>query len=1718
MRLKREEARKLLDQARDQHWREQTLVTIASALPADVQPTAYLLLDCDEQGASLLGPADRDRKRFQAAFKLAVPRLESLNRDQRRVLFSSVLPGIADQLEAAWELLGRLPYQTDYQRRAFRLREADATTAARRLNWLRVITTFIGPYRRRDIAWLAAWAPHLGGAHAYGPYLLQPLGLLFAGALDAGDDLGDAVYEILTASARGEHDTGVMGRHVTTGLLASARPGAWDFLERLLLAAQREEGLRQVILEAVDEAHPEAFRRMVQLILDRDLIRFPATIRAIDTWFGFAWGVDDVREARASLADALTLLTDPAARSAALVPKPEDTTPLPLAGRSARAENAAANLAARDAARRAYLALWAMAYEDALGAVGAAASLLHDADPLRRLAAAHLLAQLHLPQAWATLIPAIEDTDPRVALTAFHAVRGQPGDLDSALHDTCERLLVRLDGKIPSLESGIWPWLQVDARPTHVADALLRSLGTRSPKSLFPYIPRMSTWGQVEMAKKLAALPKWDAAIRDVLFAMAADRTSYVRSEALKLIGGRAVTGDEALPLEALLARKSSQTRQAVLTILLKQSDSAARASATRLLEARAPLQRVAGLDMLRNMAAAGRQITQCQGAARAYRHSAIGLTTDEETLLEAILEDSQSTPAAPTLENVLGLLNPADLTKSIQPRALTVQVATAATRAFLLSLDALIEANRATPLILPRWQGREEQLLGNVRRLPHPNPTLSARDDRANLPLADLWENWHRDRPNATRDKDGLELYRAFLMISDQQLVRGTEDEPGGETTGDPGPIGQFLAHLGAGILGSAGAGAAKVGAPRMVRLRYQHTIQQVLNWLIRLAESPRPGATQLVLDATEAACAAISPNQLQRWFAGLDTGDLRRRWHDPRHLAAFTAVRTHLTWHPGTWTNADHLRHWNLLHWRDQPLAGVPRLLPDLEVVLRAQHIGGATEADILEHLTAPAKEKQQPWYSRSARELSMLSSRQPHALFTAYPVLHGIIPALRARIVNVELARGEMPTVATPLAQALKYTGGAVVFANLLVRLASTDLARGYLAHETNRASVFSHLLRGTYPDLDDGYEEFTHLVAARQIDRKLLIAAAVYAPQWARHVEHALDWPRLEDAIWWIHAHTKDTNWFVDQALKEVWRSQVAERTPLSAQDLLDGAVDVAWFWRSHQGLGKERWEKVYAAAKYASGGTGHARARLFADAMTGTIDADDLQRRISTKRHQDAVRALGLLPLPADDAAAREAVVTARYQAVREFARTGKKFGAQRRASEAAAARISLENLSRTAGYADPIRLQWAMERHLGADLKDGAIVVEQDGCTVSLSLDPLTAEPAITVLKNGKALKTLPAPLKKVAAIAALHERKREIGRQAARMRVALEAAMCRGDRFTMTEIAGLLDHPVLARQIRNLIFVQEAANVQETDTVLGYPILDEGGLVRFQAHDGGQRAASPEAPLRLAHPHDLFGGGEWHAWQGDCFTAERIQPFKQVFRELYVLTENETRLGDEASSARYSGQQVQPKQATGLFNARGWLGGYDWDSMRRTFHAEGLTAHAGFDRGYGTPAEVEGMTIGEVRFTRRDEWKPIPLVSVPPRVFSEVMRDLDLVVSVAHRGGVDPEATASTVEMRAALVRETCALLGIANVTIKSSHVLIEGTLGSYSIHLGSAVVHRQPGGSLCIVPVHGQHRGRLFLPFVDDDPRSAEVISKVVLLARDARIKDPSILEQIL
>lgn len=59
--------------------------------------------------------------------------------------------------------------------------------------------------------------------------------------------------------------------------------------------------------------------------------------------------------------------------------------------------------------------------------------------------------------------------------------------------------------------------------------------------------------------------------------------------------------------------------------------------------------------------------------------------------------------------------------------------------------------------------------------------------------------------------------------------------------------------------------------------------------------------------------------------------------------------------------------------------------------------------------------------------------------------------------------------------------------------------------------------------------------------------------------------------------------------------------------------------------------------------------------------------------------------------------------------------------------------------------------------------------------------------------------------------------------------------------------------------------------------------------------------------------------------------------------------------------------------------------------------------------------------------------------------------------------------------------------------------------------------MIFKRGGMQIAVLPVHSQHRGKLFLPFIDEDPKTAEIMSKIVLFAEDMKIKDPYILQQI-
>ncbi len=169
-----------------------------------------------------------------------------------------------------------------------------------------------------------------------------------------------------------------------------------------------------------------------------------------------------------------------------------------------------------------------------------------------------------------------------------------------------------------------------------------------------------------------------------------------------------------------------------------------------------------------------------------------------------------------------------------------------------------------------------------------------------------------------------------------------------------------------------------------------------------------------------------------------------------------------------------------------------------------------------------------------------------------------------------------------------------------------------------------------------------------------------------------------------------------------------------------------------------------------------------------------------------------------------------------------------------------------------------------------------------------------------------------------------------------------------------------------------------------------------------------------------------------------------------------------------------------------------------------------------------GEPDSV--ATTGTIFFERKQPAHAapalVPLTEVPPLIFSEVMRDIDLVVSVAQTPAPEsqiyqsPEIAAHVGEVVRALLDE----LQLPGVTIQGHFAFIQGKLARYRVHLGSAAIHIEPGSYLCIVPANwGQTHEQLFLPFADEETRMNEIISKILLLLADDQITDESILRQI-
>ncbi len=1558
--------------------------------------------------------------------------------------YAEVLPAIfgafSPCVKKAWDGLNYLMYQISYDRRSFRAPQSPDLYLERKIKWI----DYLLPDFSYDLS-LPEYAQYLGYLSDYPGHQLTHV---LAAAIETNDEIGQAVQQVLINTIYGKDSIGKISRAVIKTLLLTESTDNHVAIEQLLLSAQRQEGLRQSVLECLDETTLSAQKYLMQVVLDHDLLRFSSVVRALDVWCGMGWEAAKAPLLKRCMEMGLNFLNQPETIDAALQSK--DNLEI-------------------------YMALWASGCLGMENTIPRIETVLKRKESEKKATGLLFLSQIKIPHLQTKLaLPFLDKKDLLVTTFAFNNIVEVPKEKQSAVFKILIELWQQLGEKNYVVNGKVFSWTHFELTRKLVMDKAFMSATDDDFELLSALFDQMHVDNRGWFARTyLNGEKEITPAIREFIFVALTDRSDWVRSSAFAALEKIKLTAEEAVQAEAMLSRKSADLRKGVLKLLIKQEEKAVLASTKRLLESKKLDQRLGGLDLLHQLFKNKVQLERVQALANAYQERK--KLSDKELIL---LSNINANAEEYTLANGFGLYNPAKLTTSPSPidrlgKLDSVHPYPVDMEKMATTLDALLqllEKHKDYEYEYEYWDGTKTKILlgsSSINRIKYKHLTDTIiegpRDYLEALPLFEVWENWFQES-NLTNE----ELW--FFNI----LARPEWGYSYEKTVDFLKPIKQRL-------------------KPKIQHKIYKSDDSNSLWSAIFITDAlsqayPFDKKNETCLNILESLLAAIPEHKLddsaykkygQNIKPTWRENSVVRHWMNYQNQEIENLSKSELSrlWHLHNW----YFRTANkeLEDWRSS-----------LDLNVAAFQNGIINEDDFTENLL---------FVPNNFRNLTTLDKKQKSE-FQADEKIMELVRKCVGRILDIELKRGDTETVFSTQALRIQSIYGIDRLVAILSAMKKEKLQKGYIygwASGSSKKESFSHLLRVVYPKKTETFDDFSKAIKATKISEQRLLEVAMYSPQWLPMIQDYLGWKQLTDAVWWFHAHTKESDYQSDAR----WDADVNMFTKLTASELSDGAVDVQWFRKVYQGLKKARWTKLYDAAKYISTGPGYRRAQIFADAMLNVLKQKEVIEKIKDKRNQDYVRALGLLPLNKRNP---EGDILKKYRLLQQFLKESKQFGSQRQVSEKAAVKISMDNLARTAGYPDPIRLSWAMEALEAQEILAKSKPFVEGEVEIVLKIDDQGKTHLITT-KAGKTLKAIPAKLRKHKSVLLLKAAQKTLREQYKRTRKALEEAMCRGDKFSISEVDKLLQHPVVAPQLKCLVW----AYVADGKTTVGY--FENGQLI---VPEKEKFTLPDDAMIRLAHCTDLHASGDWSALQKDCFQAKKVQPFKQIFRELYLPTHDE--LAEVTTSRRYAGHQVQPQKTVALLKTRGWT--VDPDSgLRKVYHQENIIVNLFAIADWFTPADVESPTLETVSFTNRNDHKLIPFKDLSPLIFSEVMRDIDLVVSVAHAGGVDPEASHSTIEMRTVMAQETVDLLGFDNVSLKGNHILIKGTLGDYSVHLGSGVVHKLPGGYLSILPVHSAHRGRIFLPFADDDPKTSEILSKVLLLAEDGKIKDPTVLRQI-
>ena len=1583
---------------------------------------------------------------------------------------------IAPYVQRVWDSLLAYPYQRWWERRPFRSKNpADYTEVQ-----LSKMCT-LHHYYSSGVGVLP-----IAEQFQYVVYNEDDVEAFFALLLD---EKPDAYYELFKDIFSSEHEIGGVCPVLIKAALITQDTRYRTLVEQLLLAAQLQEGLRQMILESLDGTSLKSLQHFIGVILEHNLTRFSSVVRAVDVWLGFGWEAPQQSVIKRTLELSQTFLSDRVAAE--------------------KAVNSKDNI-------ERYVALWAVGVRSVQQALDLAVKAIQDPQTSHegRIVTLYFVQQTQIT--YTDIATYAEAHFGEAADLDYWLLQNLPkGSPSPALFDRMQAVAKTLPKEGKHFEGVGFRWLSFTLKPQDIYRFLIGEANEAQQERLaaelseipveerqnllqnvYPVLGRGRYYyeSEAEKKKKPEKYPA-DSWQRALVRTALNDKAAMVAGIAFDIFKKIPLVHEDILAIEQVLSRKNKEQRKESVALLVKQPESVLKDSTSRLIVSKSADQRLAALEILTVLQEEQRLTDYVTEQVEAYRERK--LTKNEQVLMDKLAYNSDETGEVRyDLSNGFGVIDFDRLTPFVLPQPLFDKERKEKKGGLfkkksdflfdkIIRVEKVREALNELLVIWRKHKDYEYQyegyqgatittLLGKEIRRQHQEQEGETPMDRLNdLPLAELWKDWHQKH-----QLNEIEYEYAIRYCENIFYENEIPKQLKGYLTG-------YYPDFKVAFQGDVGGNYYESEARRL---------EDLLAPISEAYAEDRAFLASFKLSVFEDALATYPPEKrkvkIERDYDDMDWTEVI----DEFVISMNQVENGDIDYY----TPEQRLKLWQLLYYvyaqkqtkDDLTIYNPQEVLTDLRAKVREnERLPGVNGG--LAGLTLTLYQKGQ----LSADDLlffclleddlftvaqggeNYFYRRLPEVLKTSLTFPDTQLELLKTRMLQVELQRGDLPTDASIYIRYLQEIEGMHYFFEALERMGKEPFAKGYYyGNDLTKRRTFSHILEVSQPSATDTFAAFKAHLDKIKITDKRLVEAACYALHWADWIGDYLQIKDFKEAIWWFIAHTTD---YMDAEKETI----VSQYSTVPRDDFQRGAIDVDWYHRVHKAVGKEGWKLIQESAKYLSDGMGYRRVKLYSAVLTGEIKLDEVIQKITEKRDKDYVMALGLVPI---NKKKEEEDLVRRYNLLQTFLKESKQFGQQRQESEKNAVEIGLDNLSRNAGYEDSIRFSWAMEAKATQQIMEKATLTLDD-TTIKLVVDE-QGKAELEVTKGDKTLKSIPDKYKKNKEVEALKDSKTYLTKQYSRTRLSLEQAMLSQTLFTAAELGKILEHPVVKAMLSKLVLFNpdtQASGFWQDGKLLSA----EGTLTPLKGTD----------KLLIAHPSHLFYAVQWDLYQKYLFDKEIKQPFKQVFRELYVPTKDELETSNR--SERYQGHQVQPQKTVALLRGRGWTVNYE-EGLQKVYHKEGFRATIYAAADWYTPSDVEAPTLEYVVFYNLKDGKEVPMKEINPVIFSEVMRDVDLVVSVAHVGGVDPEASHSTMQMRGALARESARLFKLTNVEVKERYILVKNEHGDYSLHLGSGMISRG-GLQINVVAVQSQHRGRVFLPFVDDDPKTAEIISKMKLLA---------------